>query len=96
MQEPSQSRLGATIRGVIISVLIATYAYVVGQPGASFTATLLIAAALQVMVLLLRKFVPPALMPQALQMFELAVDAATVFLFALGVFGGILKAGAEV
>jgi hypothetical protein len=90
MEEPSRIRLSSTVRGVIIGALIATYAYVVGQPGASLTATLLIAAALQAMVLLLRKFVPPALLPQALQIFELVADAATVFLFALGVFGGIL------
>lgn len=91
MEVPARPRLSSTIRGVIIGALIAAYAYVVGQPGASFTVTLLVGAALQVMVLLLRKFVPPALQNQAMQIFELAVDAATVLLFALGVFGGILK-----
>jgi hypothetical protein len=88
---PRELRLSSTVRGAIIGALIAVYAYVSGEPGATFTASLLIAAGLQVVVLLLRKFVPTYLMPQALHVFELLADAATVFLFALGVFGGILR-----
>jgi hypothetical protein len=89
-------RLSSTVRGVMIAALIAFYGYVVGNPGASFTVSLLIAAGLQVAVLLLRRFVPPDLLPQAMYALEMAADAATVFLFALGVYGGILSYGLEV
>jgi nucleoside recognition membrane protein YjiH len=88
---PRELRLSSAIRAAIIGALIAVYAYVLREPGATFTASLLVAAGLQVVVLLLRKFVPTYLMPQALHVFELMADAATVFLFALGVFGGILR-----
>jgi hypothetical protein len=93
---PRELRLSSTIRGAIIGALIAAYAYVTRDPGATFTASLLVAAGLQVAVLLLRKFVPTYLMPQALHVFELLADAATVFLFALGVFGGILRAASVI
>ena len=86
-------RLSSTTRGLIIAVLIGLYAYVTSQPGATFTVTLLIAAGLQGAVVLLRRFVPPSAMPQVLNLFELLVDAGTVLLFALGVFGGILSQG---
>lgn len=89
---PRELRLSSAIRGAIIAGLIAAYAYIVQQPGATMTVTLLVAAGLQVAVLLLRKFVPTYLMPQALHVFELLVDGATVLLFALGVFGGVLRA----
>ena len=55
------------------------------------TWTLLVGAAIQLSVILLRRFVPPANLPLTLYVFELIVDAATVFMFALGVYGGILK-----
>jgi hypothetical protein len=91
-----QLRLSSTIRGFIIAALVAAYAYVTRQPEATLTASLLLAAGLQLAVLLLRKLVPPALMPQALYVFELLVDGATVLLFALGVYGGLLRFAADV
>jgi hypothetical protein len=95
-RSPRELRLSGMVRGAIIAGLIATYTYVLQQPGATFTASLLVAAGLQVAVLLLRKFVPVYLMPQALHVFDLLADAATVFLFALGVFGGILRTAAGI
>jgi multisubunit Na+/H+ antiporter MnhB subunit len=85
-------RISSAIRGLIIGGLIAGYAYLHQQPGATFTAALLIGAALQLSVMLLRKFVPTFLIPKALHVFELVVDGATVLLFALGVFGGMYRA----
>lgn len=79
------------MRGVLITVLIGLYAWLVGKPGVTLTAALLIAAGLQVGVLLMRKFVSPELHPQVLYLLELLADAATVVLFAIGVFGGILR-----
>ena len=86
---PREMRLSSAVRGLIIGGLIAGYAYALHQPAATFTVALLIAAGLQLAVLLLRKFVAPYLMPQALHVFELLVDGATVLLFALGVFGSV-------
>lgn len=86
-------RFSSTLRGVIIAALLGLYGYVTHQPGTSFAYMLLIAAGLQVVVLLLRRLVPPDQLPGVLGIFELLVDAATVFLFALGVFGGILSQG---
>lgn len=99
MTEPDdvrQLRISSTLRGLIIAALIGFYAYVMNHPGATFTATLLIAAALQVAVLLLRRLVSPGVLPQLLSLLELLVDAATVLLFALGVYGGILRYSLEV
>lgn len=90
-----EPRLSSAARGVAIGALMAFYYYVTHQPGATLTVTLLIAVALQVAALLLRKFVPGDLQPQAIGLFELVVDAATVCLFALGVFGGILRQGIQ-
>jgi hypothetical protein len=90
---PRQLRLGSAIRGVFICVLIAGYAWLFNQPGNGFAASLLVAGVLQVMVLLLRKFVPTYLMPQALHVFELLADGASVLLFALGIFGLVQGAG---
>jgi hypothetical protein len=91
-----QLRLSSTTRGILIAVLIGFYSYVMDHPGASFTASLLVAAGLQVGVLLLRRFVTPDLLPQAMYLLEMLADAATVFLFALGVYGGMLRYGLEV
>jgi hypothetical protein len=92
-ESPRHLRLSSAVRAVIIGVLIAAYAFALRLPGASLALTLLIAAGLQVAVLILRKFVPTYLMPQALHVFELLVDGVTVLLFALGVFGGMLRFG---
>jgi hypothetical protein len=44
----------------------------------------------------LRRFVPPAQLPQMMNLVELLADAATVLLFALGVYGGIANFGYDV
>lgn len=91
-----QLRLSSTTRSIIIAALIGFYGYVMDHPGASFTVSLLVAAGLQVGILLLRRFVPPDSLPQAMFLLEMLADAATVFLFALGVYGGILSYGLQV
>lgn len=94
-ETPRQMRLGTAVRGTIIGVLLIAYGLLFGRDGASFTECLLVAAGLQFLVLLLRKLVPPEVLPQALYVFELLVDGVTVLLFAMGVYGGILRVGAE-
>jgi hypothetical protein len=89
-------RVGATMRSVFIAVLVAGYAWVSRQPAASLTITFLIAAGLQLVVIALRRFVPPDRLPQAIYIFEIIVDGLSVLLFSLGVFGGILKPAADV
>jgi len=84
-------RLSSTARGIIIAVLIGAYSWVFKQPAASMTWALLVGAGIQLVVILLRRFVPPDNLPLALYVFELFADAVTVFMFALGVYGGILK-----
>ena len=92
LQEP---RINSYVRGGAIGFIALVYGFVMRQPGASFTASLLIAAGLQVAVLLLRRFVPPDQQPQMMNLVEMLADAATVLLFALGVYGGIVRLGYE-
>jgi hypothetical protein len=89
-------RLSSTARGIIIALLIGAYSWVFRQPAASMTWTLLVGAAIQLVVILLRRFVPPDNLPLALYVTELVADAVTVFMFALGVYGGILKLSYDV
>jgi hypothetical protein len=84
-------RLGDGYRSVIIGAMIAAYTYVMNQPGASMTSMLLVAAGLQVIVIVIRRVVAVEAQPFVMYLFELLVDAATVLLFALGVFGGIIR-----
>jgi hypothetical protein len=88
---PREMRLSGTARGIIIAVLMGAYGWVFHLPAASMTWTFLIAAVLQLVVILMRHFIPAANLPVMLYMFELFADAATVFMFALGVYGGLLK-----
>lgn len=94
--EPSarEMRLSATVRGIVITALIAGYAWVSHLPTVSLAATFLIAAGLQLAVLAIRRFVAPDRQPLALYVFEVIADGVTVLLFALGVFGGISKVAA--
>jgi hypothetical protein len=89
-------RLGTVVRGTILGVLLIGYGLLVGRDGASFTECLLVAAGLQFLVLLLRKFVPPTMLPQTMYVFELLADGVTVLMFAMGVYGGILRVGMEI
>ena len=93
---PHEMRLSNTARGIFIAVLIGAYSWVFHQPAASLTWSFLAAAGIQLVVIALRRLVPPANLPVVLYVFELIADAATVFMFALGVYGGILKVATEV
>jgi hypothetical protein len=86
---PRQMRLSSRVRGVVITALIAGYGWLFGQAQGSFAETLLIAAVLQAVVILLRRWVPAEGQPAAMYAFEMIADGITVLLFALGVFGGI-------
>lgn len=90
-ESPRELRLGSSARGVVIVVILFVYGWLVRQPQGAFIEGLLIAAALQGGVLLLRRFTPRALVPQAVFILELAADGITVLLFALGVLGGIAR-----
>ena len=91
MQEetPRQMRLSSRLRGVFITVLIAGYGWLFNLPQASLAELLLVSAALQAVVILLRRWVPADNFPQAMFVFEMLVDGVTVLLFALGVFGSL-------
>lgn len=84
------------MRSVFIAALIAVYAWVSNQPAASLTVSFLVAAGLQLGVIILRKLVPPDRLPQAIYLFELIADGVSVLMFALGVFGGLLKVATTV
>jgi hypothetical protein len=90
-ESPRQLRLSSRVRGVFIGVILIVYGFLVQRSGAGFIEGLLIAAALQGGVLLLRRHAPDALVPQATYLLELIADGVTVLLFALGVFGGIAR-----
>jgi len=56
----------------------------------------LVGAALQLAVILIRRFVPADMQPEAIYIYEYVADGASVLLFALGVFGGIAALTAQV
>jgi hypothetical protein len=93
---PRQMRWSSTLRGVAIAVLLGAYGLLVNSGGGGFKSSLLIAAGLQIAMLLARRFVPGYLQPQVIDTIELLADAVTVLLFALGVFGGILSYNLEI
>jgi hypothetical protein len=86
-ETPRQMRLSSRLRGVFITALIAGYGWLFNLPQASLAELLLVSAALQAVVILLRRWVPADNFPQAMFVFEMIVDGVTVLLFALGVFG---------
>lgn len=89
------ARGGAAIRGIFIAVCIAGYAWIFHQPMASWKSTFLVGAGLQLLVIVLRRVVPAENLPQAMYIFEMLVDGASVLMFALGVFGGIVRGPAD-
>lgn len=88
---PRDLRIATRVRGVAIGMLILAYGFVSKQSSGSFTSSLLIAAALQIAVLVARKWVPPDRMPMTQYSLEMIADGVTVLLFALGVFGSIAR-----
>ena len=93
---PRQMRFNSTLRGFVIAALLGAYGLMVNLGSQFFTASMLIAAGLQVAILLARRFVPDYLQPQVVDLIELLADAATVLLFALGIFGGIASYNLEI
>lgn len=93
---PRQMRWNSWLRGTFIAVLIGAYALVVSSGSQFFVPSLLIGAGLQIAILLGRRFAPDYLLPQVIDTLELLADAATVLLFALGVFGAIASHNLEI
>ena len=89
-------RRGAAFRSLVIATMIAAYGWFMHQPTASFTQSFLIGIALQVILIILRRFVPPERLPRVMYAFETVADGITVLLFALGVLGGIWRLPQEV
>jgi hypothetical protein len=92
---PTQMRRSSMYRGILIALCIGGYAKVFHQPGASLSEMFLVGVGLQVLGLIVRRFVPPEHLPRAMYVLDLLIDGATVFAFALGVYGGILKAPSD-
>jgi len=88
-------RLGSAHRGLLIAVLIGFYSWLFKRPQASFTEMFLIGAGVQLAVIAMRKFVPPSELPRALDMLETLADGVTVLLFAIGIYGGIVRMPAD-
>jgi hypothetical protein len=86
---PRPPRLSSTVRGWIIAAFIAGYGWFFQQPGASLSSLLLVAAAFQILVIAVRRFVPDANQHEAMHIVEMLADGATILSFALGIFGGI-------
>ena len=94
-ETPRKLRIDTRVRGVVITALIAGYGFLFRQPQGSWAETLLLAALLQVAVILLRRWVPPGGQPAAMYVFEVVADGITVLMFALGVFASIHGFAAE-
>lgn len=94
-ESPRELRIASWTRGIFIGVSIALYGWLLEVPGGSFRQMLVAGAAVQLLVIVLRKWVPRDAQPQAQYIFEMIADGVTVLMFALGVFGGILGAQAE-
>jgi hypothetical protein len=84
-------RRGSLLCGIVAAVMVGVYGWVSGQPRDSFAKLVLVAAAIQVAVILLQRWVPAHHLPRALYIFELLVDGVTVLFLALGVYGSILS-----
>ncbi len=87
--EERDLRRGAAYRSAVIAVMVAFYGWFMHLPSAPFKQTFLIAAALQLLLIVLKKLVPAEQLPQALNAYEMVADGITVLLFAVGVLGRI-------
>ena len=76
---------------MIIAVLIGIYGWFTRAGEGSLTVSLLVAAAVQLVLIAVRHLVPADRQPDAMSVVELIADGVTVLLFALGVFGGIAR-----
>jgi hypothetical protein len=86
---PSDLRLSSTIRGAFIGGLIFVYAWFLDAPDVSLKVAFLVAAALQLVIIVMRRFAPVDELPRAIYIIELIADGVTVLMFAIGVFGAI-------
>jgi hypothetical protein len=93
---PRDLRIASWTRGIFIGVLIVVYEWILKVPGGSFRQMFVIGAGVQLVIIVLRRFVPPDAQPQAQYIFEMIADGVTVLAFALGVFGGVLRAPLDV
>lgn len=89
-------RIDSRLRGAAIAAMVAAWGWLFDQSQGSFAEALLIGAALQLIVIVLRRWVPAEGQPVAMYVFEMLADGITVLMFALGVFGGIHRVAAEV
>ena len=88
---PRDLRIASWTRGVLIGALIVFYGWFVKAPEGSFTQMFLVGAGVQLLIIVLRRFVPPDYAPQAQYIFEMIADGVTVLTFALGVFAGLAR-----
>jgi hypothetical protein len=88
---PAQMRRSSLYRAVLIALCIGGYAWVFHKPEASFSQMFLVGVLLQGLALLVRRFVPADRLPHAMYVLDLLIDGATVLVFALGVYGGVLR-----
>ena len=82
------------MRGVIIATLIILYFCFIGQPLNSFAQMFVVGAAIQILIIVVRKLVPAQHHAHAQHVFELVADGVTVLVFALGVIGEITRVSA--
>jgi hypothetical protein len=95
-ESPHQERLGSWTRGIFIAALIVAYGWFIGHPQGSFAQMFVVGAAIQILVIVVRKLVPSEHRARAQYVFEMVADGVTVLVFALGVFGGIARTAAAV
>jgi hypothetical protein len=95
-ESPDQERVASWMRGMFIAALIVAYGWFIGHPQGSFANMFVAGAAVQILVIVVRKLVPASGRAQAQNVFELVADGVTVLTFALGVIGGITSAAAAV
>ena len=88
-REDRDLRRGAAFRSAVIAVMVALYGWFMHLPAAPLKQTFLIAAALQLLLIVLKRLVPADQLPQALNTYETVADGITVLLFAVGVLGRI-------
>jgi hypothetical protein len=91
----TRPRVAAAYRGWFIAGFLAVYGWFVQQPGAAREALFLVGAAVQLAILLVRRFVPAEARAEVLDICEYVADGVSVLLFALGVQGGIAAQAAE-
>lgn len=90
--EERDMRRGAAYRSAVIALMVSFYGGFLHLPSAPFKQSFLIAAALQLLLIVLKRLVPADRLPQALNAYETVADGITVLLFAVGVLGRIAYA----